>query len=136
MGNFNQGKVNFREKTSTPITSKGKDKMVLFLKSKSGPQLQGVGYGSLNLEKRKVGEKVLESSYYDSLSSSDLGTLRGECSTRNRERQCGLEEEITKVIETGVAIGAIKKRQPRKKNVQEEEASMIVDLEGNNLIWC
>ncbi|KAK0597222.1 hypothetical protein LWI29_023148 [Acer saccharum] len=47
-----------------------------------------------------------------------------------------LEEEITKVIETGVAIGAIKNRQTWKKNDQAEKATTVVDFEGNNLMWC
>ncbi|KAK4848202.1 hypothetical protein QYF36_010281 [Acer negundo] len=41
-------------------------------------------------EKRKIGEKLPESLDSDSLSSSKHGSLRGECSTRNREEQCGL----------------------------------------------
>ncbi|KAI9182834.1 hypothetical protein LWI28_029279 [Acer negundo] len=180
--------------------------MFLFRKSKNISQLQSVGYGSIILEKRKIGEKLPESLDSDSLSSSKHGSLRGECSTRNREEQCGLgltshstiglkpgqlivvlgpfqnnsrpyvlDQEADPVVTTykdnsvdgnmdlilGFKNVFLEKeisghshegseegespivfrltwvwRQPRKKSDQEEEATAIVDIEGNNLMWC
>ncbi|KAK0584574.1 hypothetical protein LWI29_015402 [Acer saccharum] len=85
LNNHNKGKVSFREKDSTPIAVKGKDKLVYARKSKSRPQLKVVCASTLNLEKRKVGEKEIESSDYDNLSSSDQGIFRGESSKRGYE---------------------------------------------------
>ncbi|KAK0580126.1 hypothetical protein LWI29_036729 [Acer saccharum] len=85
LNNHNKGKVSFREKDSTPIAVKGKDKLVYARKSKSRPQLKVVCASTLNLEKRKVGEKEIESSDYDNLSSSDQGIFRGESSKRDYE---------------------------------------------------
>ncbi|KAK0591464.1 hypothetical protein LWI29_002331 [Acer saccharum] len=84
MGNCNQCRVRLRKDNTSYFTLKGKGKIMLSRKSKSRPQYQGMGFGSIILEKRNLGEKVSESSNSDSLSSSDLGTLRGECSTRNK----------------------------------------------------
>ncbi|KAK1553622.1 hypothetical protein Q3G72_001225 [Acer saccharum] len=145
------GKDRSREKESISKAIKGKEILMHSRKNKSKYQKQGVGVGSIILEKRKVGEKVSESSEYDNLSSSDQDkgeqvlinrgrgkpkasvvkshSIRTRQSRSREQRQIpqedseielvdvagkrlswSLEEEITKVIETGVAIGAIKTR--------------------------
>ncbi|KAK4845596.1 hypothetical protein QYF36_006909 [Acer negundo] len=83
MGYCNQGTAKLRKDNSFYNTTKGKDTLVLSRKSKSRQQYQGVGFGSIILEKRNFGEKESESLEFDSLSSSDQGTLRDECLTRN-----------------------------------------------------
>ncbi|KAK0570504.1 hypothetical protein LWI29_002241 [Acer saccharum] len=99
------GKDRSREKESISKAIKGKEILMHSLKNKSRHQKQGVGAGSIILEKRKVGEKVSESSEYDNLSSSDQEETTPIVDVEGNNLSWSLDEEISKVIETGIALG-------------------------------
>ncbi|KAK4837943.1 hypothetical protein QYF36_009717 [Acer negundo] len=87
---FDQGKDRSRVIESLSKANKGKDILVHSRKNKSRYQKPGVGAGAITLEKRRVGEKMSDSPDSESLSSSDQGFWRGECSISHEERQVGL----------------------------------------------
>ncbi|KAI9176410.1 hypothetical protein LWI28_002451 [Acer negundo] len=160
MGYCNQGTAKLRKDNSFYNTTKGKDTLVLSRKSKSRQQYQGVGFGSIILEKRNFGEKESESLEFDSLSSSDQGTLRAEKEISGI-LEGGEEEEINASQPTNMGMDefhAINKRdrgRPRlsvvkthgirtrltrskepEQNNPEEPSIDIVDTAGKHLSWC
>ncbi|KAK1571225.1 hypothetical protein Q3G72_013710 [Acer saccharum] len=72
-----EGKVCFRVADYSSKATKGKDKLVYAKKPTGRPQPKAAKWGTIILEKRRVGEKELVSSDIDSYSSSEKGFFRG-----------------------------------------------------------